>query len=126
MAELATSIGVIPFTATTSTSSVLRGTRITLNSDGLTYIQTPDATTRGDAIAFTDIPAATAGPAVLANVGRISVIFDSAISSGALAYASATAGQCSPTSTSAALMGRCVQGVTSAGQLGDIQLFSVA
>ena len=126
MSELASNIGVIPITVsnTTSATDFPRGTRLT-NASGA-YAICPDATTRGDVITLVDIPAGDTGAAALIAQGGISVLFDGAISSGALAYASTSSGMCSPTSASAALMGRCRQAVSSSGFLGEVLLFTVA
>lgn len=103
--ELATNLGLTEITVyNASTATIPRGSRIYRTSSG--YLLSPDATTRGDAITTADIPTLTYGPAALPTQGCIGVVVDGNVSDAVLIYASATAGQCSPTSTNAQLMGR--------------------
>ena len=103
--ELATNLGVTEITVYNAcTATLARGSRIYRTSSG--YLLSPDATTRGDAITTQDIPTLTYGAACLPTQGCIGVVIDGNVSDGVLVYASTTAGQCSPTSTNAQLMGR--------------------
>lgn len=126
MAELATSLGVIPITINATGVDIPRGYRVTRNSSNL-FAATADQTTRGDCITQVFIPANKNGAGTLATTGKCAVVFDGAIVIGALVYASTTAGQCSPTSGGGALvMGRCTLGASGAGVLGEVQLFETA
>lgn len=124
MSELASNIGVIEFTITNNTSSIIpRGTRVTRQSNG-NFQPTADQTTRGDAVTLVDIPASGAGTATFSNVGKVAAVFDTTVAVGAAVYAGASSGQFSGTSTNAVVMGRCVQAATSA-IIGEVQLMTV-
>lgn len=126
MAELASSIGVIPITINATAVDIQRGMRVTRNSSNL-FAATPDATTRGDCVAQVFIPASTNGVGAPSTTGKSPALFDGAIAVGAIAYTSATAGLFSPTSGGGALvMGRCTLAASGANVLGEVQLFEVA
>lgn len=126
MAELASYVAIQPRTIQNTNAALVRGMRVTLASTSLVAL-TPDATTRGDFVTLVDMDASTAGSAAaIANGEKVPALFDGAIAVGALAYASATAGMFSPTSTNAALMGRCSLAASGTGILGEVELFSVA
>lgn len=123
MSELATNLGVTPFTAINNTNAVIpRGTRITRQSNG-NFSPTADQTTRGDAVALVDIPASGNGAAALSQNGKISALFDGSIAVGAIAYAGASNGVFSPTSTNAVVMGRCTLAGSSTA-MGEVELMT--
>jgi hypothetical protein len=103
--DLATNLGTTEVTFYNAcTTTIPRGSRIYRTSSG--YLLSPDATTRGDLITLADTPTLSYGPATLPTQGCVGVVIDGNVSDGVLVYASTTAGQCSPTSTNAQLMGR--------------------
>ena len=119
MAEMATYIGVIPRTIT-SNAALVRGVRVTRNSDGTCDVQ--DATGAGDYVTLAAIEAAKPGIAVsMAGGGKVPALASEACAVGDAAYAAAS-GKFSKTSTNATLVGRWTLATTGDGVLGEVEL----
>jgi hypothetical protein len=123
MAEMATNVGTQQRTGIAN-AALVRGVRCTRNASGTLDVQ--DATARGDYVTGQDIEAGKPGVVYeMGGGGKVAALFNGAIAVGALAYAGAN-GQFSPTSTNAALCGRCTLAASGSGVLGEVELFEVA
>jgi len=126
MAEAATYRGIHPVTVIASASGVVRGVRVTRQSNGQVTVQ--DASARGDYVTLQAGDSALTGKpvlAVLAQQGKVpALVTGTTTVVGDLAYAAAS-GQFSKTSTNATLVGRFTTATVS-GALGEVELFAVA
>ncbi len=124
MAELASYIGITPRTIYNGTTDLVRGVRVTRQSDGTHVVA--DATTRGDYVTLTPITASEYGAASsMADGGKVPALASEACAVGDTAYAAAS-GKFSKTSTNAAVVGRWVLAASANNVLGEVELLSVA
>lgn len=124
MATVATTIIPLQKTVTATAVAIARGTRVTLDSNGL--VAASALGVRGDYITLQDIPLSGTGLAAPINAGgSLPVIAgEASCDSGDAAYSMA-AGLTGVTTTNAVLMGKWLQ-TTASGALGVIELGSVA
>jgi hypothetical protein len=124
MATVATTLIPIQKTVTATAAAISRGTRVTLQANGL--VSASAIGVRGDYIVLQDIAASGTGvAAVIPAGGSVPVIAgEASCDRGDAAYSMAS-GLTGVTSTNAVLMGKWLQ-TTANGALGVIELASVA
>jgi hypothetical protein len=124
MATVATTLIPIQKTVTATAVAISRGTRVTLQANGL--VSASAIGVRGDYIVLQDIAASGTGvAAVIPAGGSVPVIAgEASCDRGDAAYSMAS-GLTGVTSTNAVLMGKWLQ-TTANGALGVIELASVA
>lgn len=124
MATVATTLIPIQKTVTATAVAISRGTRVTLQANGL--VSASAIGVRGDYIVLQDIPASGTGvAAVIPAGGSVPVLAgEASCDRGDAAYSMAS-GLTGVTSTNAVLMGKWLQ-TTANGALGVIELASVA
>ena len=124
MATTATTVIQIQKTVTATAVAIARGTRLTLQANGL--VSASALGVRGEYIALQDIAASGSGVAcVTAAGGSVPVLAgETSCDRGDAAYSMAS-GLTGITSTNAVLMGKWLQATTN-GTLGVIELASVA
>lgn len=120
MADLATNLGVVPQTQTTTNAAVGRGLRVTLDSSGTVSVSAIGVA--GDYVTLVDIPASTPGACnAMGNGAKVAALASEACAVGDAAY-SAASGKFSKTSTNAVRVGKWVQAASGDGVLGVVQL----